>query len=248
MKIKEIQKNAFSMPYSSPSAIKIDYTFRNREYLAINYQTDINILKEIVPEPLKVVNPIVSFRFVKMPDASGFGSYNTVSQLVEVEYKGKMGLYCHSMYLDNLAPIAAGREIWGFPEKYGKPNLVVDTDTVLGTLKYNSVDIAIGTMGYKYQALDAKKIKKQFETTPNYLLKIIPDVSMNKACLCQLVKFYYKDVKIIGAWAGPAALELFEHALAPVKNLPIIKVVSAQHVTTDLTLGFGEIVYDYLQD
>jgi acetoacetate decarboxylase len=48
-----------------------------------------------------------------------------------------------------------------------------------------------------------------------------------------------------GAWTGPATLELEPHALAPVAALP---VVSAAHILADLTLGLGNVVYDYLQD
>ena len=48
-----------------------------------------------------------------------------------------------------------------------------------------------------------------------------------------------------GAWAGPARLELFEH-VAPVADLPVREVVSAVRVVTDLTLGLGEVVHDYM--
>lgn len=244
--IKNIKKYGFSMPFTSPSALKIDYVFKNREYLVITYESDIDILREVVPEPLIVTEPLVKFQFLKMPDAYGFGNYSLVGQMIDVEYKGITGSYAHAMYLDNLAPIAAGREIWGFPEKLGNPNLIVDVDTILGTLKYNSTDIAIGTMGYKHHSLDHKKIKKSLEKTPNFLLKIIPDVNLKQACVCQLVRYYLKDIKVSGAWSGPASLQLFKHALAPVANLPVKKIISGEHIIADLTLGYGEILYDYL--
>ena len=49
-----------------------------------------------------------------------------------------------------------------------------------------------------------------------------------------------------GAWEGPAALELFHHALAPVASLPVREVLGAMHYIADLTLGLGTVVYDYL--
>ena len=54
------------------------------------------------------------------------------------------------------------------------------------------------------------------------------------------------DVTLKGAWEGPAGLELHQHALAPVADLPVLEVVSAVHLLTDLTLGLGEVVHDYL--
>ena len=48
------------------------------------------------------------------------------------------------------------------------------------------------------------------------------------------------------AWSGPAGLELFDHALAPVASLPVLEVLGAMHILSDLTLGLGEVVHDYL--
>jgi acetoacetate decarboxylase len=53
------------------------------------------------------------------------------------------------MYLDDEAPIAAGREIWGFPKKLASPKLQVELDALVGTLDYGSIRVATGTMGYK---------------------------------------------------------------------------------------------------
>jgi acetoacetate decarboxylase len=166
--------------------------------------------------------------------------------VIEVEYDGQRGSYSHMMFLDNLAPIAAGREIWGFPKKYANPQLQIDVDTVVGSLKYNSVPVATGTMGFKYHSLDVEQIKHNFETTPNFLLKIIPHANGRDKSVCQLVKYFLKDVTVHGAWTGPAALQLFEHALAPVATLPVRKILGGTHLIADLTLGFGEVVYDYL--
>ena len=54
----------------------------------------------------------------------------------------------------------------------------------------------------------------------------------------------FRSVKC--AWAGPAALELFQHALAPVAQLPVLEVISGTHLLTDMTLGMGQVVHDYL--
>ena len=45
---------------------------------------------------------------------------------------------------------------------------------------------------------------------------------------------------------GAAALQLFQHALAPVAQLPVLEVLSGVHIVTDLTLGLGTVVFDYL--
>ena len=247
MNIEDIKKQAFAMPLTSPSYPKIDFKFLNREFFIITYETDIELLREIVPEPLKVTKPIVKFEIIRMPDSYGFGDYTESGQVIPVEYNGESGSYVHAMYLNDAAPIVSGREIWGFPKKYAHPELNVDVDTLVGKLKYNNLYVAIATMGYKYKELNTAQLKKSMETDPNFLLKIIPNCNGHDVDICQLVKYYMKDVIVKGAWTGPCALQLFHNALAPVAQLPVKKVVSATHIVSDLTLGFGEVVHNYLK-
>jgi acetoacetate decarboxylase len=245
MKANLVAKKAFAMPLYRPSYPPGPYRFNNREFIIITYETDMNILREIVPEPLQVTEPLVKFEFILMPDSTGFGSYVESGQVIPVSYKGKAGSYSHSMYLNDDSPIAGGREIWGFPKKLANPSVRITKETILATLDYEGVRIATGTMGYKNQALDKKKIHKAFMATA-YLLKIIPHVN-GKPRICELVSYVYQDLKVKGAWTGPADLELFAHALAPVADLPVKKIVSGTHVLADLVLPYGKVVHDYLK-
>jgi acetoacetate decarboxylase len=148
------------------------------------------------------------------------------------------------MYLDDHPPIAGGRELWGFPKKLAQPALRVDTDTLVGTLDYRAVRVATGTMGFKHRTMPDAAILAAL-AQPNFLLKIIPHVD-GSARICELVRYYTTQVVLHGAWSGPAALELHPHALAPVADLPVRRVVSALHFAVDLTLELGEVVFDYL--
>jgi acetoacetate decarboxylase len=60
------------------------------------------------------------------------------------------------------------------------------------------------------------------------------------------VRYFCEKITVKGAWEGPAALELFQHALAPVASLPVRQVISGVHIQSDLTLGLGTVVHDYL--
>lgn len=246
MKIKDVVKNAFSMPLTNPAYPKGPYTFINREFFIITYETDLEKLKAIVPEPLEVYEPIVKFEFIRMPDSTGFGNYTESGQVIPVKFNGKKGHYVHSMYLDNASPIAAGREIWGFPKKYAHPSLEIGTEVLLGRLLYENCEVAQATMGYKYETLDKEAIAKAL-AEPNYLLKIIPDVDGSPK-ICQLVEYYLENVVIKGAWTSPAALHLRSHAMAPVADLPVKKIISAAHILTDLVLPYGKVVHDYFKE
>jgi len=244
MKIDDVTKRAFAMPLTNPSYPPGPYKFVDREFFVITYRTDPEALRAVVPEPLKIAEPIVKYEFIRMPDSTGFGDYTETGQVIPVTYEGQPGGYVHSMYLNDESPIAGGREIWGFPKKLADPSLRVETDTLLGTLDYGPVRVATGTMGYKHNALDTDTVKASLEA-PSYLLKIMPHVDCTPR-ICELVRYYLEDLTVKGAWAGPAALELHHHALAPVAQLPVLEVLSGVHILTDLTLGLGEVVHDYL--
>ena len=247
MNIADIKKNAFTVPISSPAYSKGPYHFHNREFFIITYRTDIEKLRAVTPEPLTIRDPLVSFEFMKMPDSSGLGDYTESGQVIHVyDQDGNAATYTHMMFLDDEAPIAAGREIWGFPKKFANPKMQVELDALVGTLRYGSVSVATATMGFKYSELDVAIEEQRIVNTPGYLLKIIPDVD-SKPRICELVRYYCKNVKVHGAWTGPARLQLFEHALAPMADLPVLEIVGAKHLLCDLTLDVGEVVFDYLK-
>jgi acetoacetate decarboxylase len=244
MKADEVRKRAFAMPLTNPAFPPGPYRFVDREFLIVTYRTDPAALAEVVPEPLTVAEPLVKYEFIRMADSTGFGDYTESGQVIPVSFQGKEGSYVHAMYLDDEAPIAGGRELWGFPKKLASPSLAVEKDTLLGVLKYGSVPVAVATMGYKHRTLDTAPIKTAL-TAPNFLLKIVPHVD-GSARICELVRYFCEDVTVKGAWSGPAALELFHHALAPVARLPVLEVLSGVHIVSNLTLGLGTVVHDYL--
>ena len=242
---EEIRKRAFAMPITSPAYPRGPYRFVNREYLIITYRTDPDRLRAILPEPLTLDAPLVKYEFIRMPDSTGFGDYTESGQVIPVSLNGRHGSYTHCMFLDDESAIAGGRELWGFPKKLASPLLRVEKDTLIGTLDYGPVRVATGTMGYKHRTLDTSEIKLAMGT-PNFLIKVIPHVD-GTARICELVEYRLEDIEVRGAWAGPGALQLHAHALAPVAELPVLEIVSTVHFIADLTLGLGKTVHDYLQ-
>jgi acetoacetate decarboxylase len=245
MKASEVRSRAFAMPLTSPAYPPGPYRFVNREFLIITYRTDPEVLRRLVPEPLKVTEPLVKFEFIRMPDSTGFGDYTESGQVIPVSFNGRQGGYSHCMFLNDHPPIAGGRELWGFPKKLAEPSLKAEIDELVGTLDYGPVRIATATMGYKHREADHAAIKAAL-AAPNYLLKIIPHVDGTPR-ICELVEYYLEDIDLKGAWTGPAALSLTPHALAPVAELPVLEVVSAVHILSDITLGLGKVVHDYLR-
>ena len=248
MKIADIRANAFAMPMTNPAFPRGPYRFMRREFLIITYRTDMDALRAVVPEPLEVLEPLVKYEFIRMPDSTGFGDYTESGQVIPVQIKTAAGIekgaYVHAMYLDDHPPIAGGRELWGFPKKLATPKLDYETDTIVGTLDYGKVRIATATMGFKHRTVEPTALLAGI-AQPNFLLKIIPHVD-GTARICELVRYHMVDVNLHGAWTAPASLELHPHALAPVADLPVLKIESAVHYIADMTLALGTVEYDYL--
>jgi acetoacetate decarboxylase len=132
MKINDVRRAAYAMPLTNPAFPRGPYRFFDREYLIVTYRTDEDALRAVVPEPLEIVEPIVKYEFIRMPDSTGFGDYTESGQVIPVRFRGEDGVYVHSMYLDDDAAIVGGRELWGFPKKLAKPEITHEGEVIVG--------------------------------------------------------------------------------------------------------------------
>ncbi len=246
MNEKEIL-NLPALPAASPSYPHGPFRFVNREYFIIIYESDPDAIRHAVPAPLEPTpENLVYYEFIRMPDSSGFGDYTESGVVIPCTWKGEPCNFTAQMYLDDDPPIVAGREIWGFPKKYGHPKLEIASDTLTGTLTYSGQTVAMGTMAYKHEvfARDPKKTVAALSKM-QVNLKLIPDVD-GKPAIAQLVAYNLTEIKVKGSWSGAARLHLIPHVNAPVADLPVRKIVSGRHFVADLTLPYGRVLHDYL--
>jgi acetoacetate decarboxylase len=244
MRIEDIRKH-LTTPLTSPAYTSTVPRFTDREYLNVVYRTDPGALRAVVPEPLGIGEPLVRFEVMKMGDVSGFGPYTEAGQAIQVHFEGEQGEYLHAMYLDNFPATASGREVSAYPKVIGAPGLYVDHGALVGTLDHGTLRVATATMGYKHQPLDEDTARAQI-TVPTFMLKAVPGYRRGMR-VQELVRTEITDVVVKEAYTGPARLQLFAHVLAPLADLPVLEIVSASHILTDLTLAPVEPVFDYLK-
>ncbi|WP_268807025.1 acetoacetate decarboxylase family protein [Nostocoides japonicum] len=115
----------------------------------------------------------------------------------------------------------------------------------MGTLDVASERVATATMGYKHRPLDEDEARAQVDV-PQFMLKVVRGYERS-TILCDLVRAGVSDLVIKEAWSGPARLQLFHHVAAPLADLPVLEVVSASHILTDLTLTRPVPVHNYLE-
>ena len=245
MNVKEIL-DLQSMPPCSPSYGRAPLVCNDREYFLITYETCPEAIRHAVPEPLEPDGSnTITYEWMKMPDFWGLGVNQESGIVIPCKYKGEPVTFVAQMYLSNPPAILAGREIWGFPKKFGNPQCFVGgTKTLTGTLHFDDILISIGTMPYKYVPLPLEPIKKAVEKT-SICLKLIPDVDGTPK-IAQLVAYNMCNTTVKGAWAGPAKLHLIPHVNAPVSDFPIVKMIGGKHFIADTTLPYGRVLHDYL--
>ena len=233
-------------PLNAPAYAPAVARFTDREYLNVVYRTDPEALRAVVPEPLEFDEPLVRFEIMNMGEATSFGPYVEAGQAIPVRLGEERGEYLHAMYLDNFPATVAGREASAYPKVMGRPALKVDDAALVGTLDYGSERVATATMGYKWFPMDLAAAEAEI-TVPTYMLKLVPGYD-HRPRIAELVRTRITDITVKQAFTGPARLQLFEHALAPLADLPVREVVSASHVITDLTLSGVTPVHDYLAE
>ncbi|MER6711652.1 acetoacetate decarboxylase [Streptomyces sp. NPDC000877] len=244
MRAEDVRQH-LTTPLTSPAYAPMVPRFTDREYLNVVYRTDPDALRAVVPEPLRIDEPLVRFEVMKMGDVSGYGPYTEAGQAIPVRFEGERGEYLHAMYLDNFPATASGREVSAYPKVIGSPSLYVDSGALVGALDHGTLRVATATMGYKHHELDRREAEAQI-TVPTFMLKTVPGYD-GLPRVQELVRTRITDVTVKGAWTGPARLQLFQHVLAPLADLPVLQVVSASHILTDLTLSGVEPVHDYLK-
>lgn len=233
-------------PVDAPPYPLSAYRFYDREYLNIYYRTDPEALRRLIPEPLTMEQPIVRFEIMKMGEVGGYGPYCEAGQAFPVLLGEERGEYIHSMYLDNLPATIAGRDLGSYPKTMAKPALRVQDGALIGTLDAAGERVATATMGYKHHQMNMDLARAQI-AKPIFMLDLIRGHGL-ELLQCGLVRGGVEDLVIKEAWHAPARLQLFEHVLAPLADLPVLEIIEASHIITDLNLSIPEPVHNYLAE
>jgi acetoacetate decarboxylase len=96
----------------------MEFVFFDAEMALVFFRTDPEVIKRIVPEPLKPAAEPFATVFVAKYPKTNFGSvYNEAALFVTVEYDGQLGGYCLAMPVTEDMALIGGRETFGFPKK-----------------------------------------------------------------------------------------------------------------------------------
>ena len=238
------------MPTLRPAYPRGPWHYSNMQQFVVTYESTAEAVRAVVPSPLQPADGNrVTIEWRRMTEVTGFGPYTEVGHSVACTFEGKPVIYVFQAFLDSEPPTLAGREVLGFPKRHAEPELKTFRDVLTGTLSYGGAQVALATMPYRLVDLSDRlaEIEQELQTT-QLVLKLLPDVDNRTPKVAQLVRVGIYNVRLKGAWGGPAELFMIPHVGCPVAALPVVRVLEGRQHLWDMTLNDGEVVHDYLAE
>lgn len=237
---------AVSTPWDAPLVPEFPFDMRNVTILTTLYRTRIDAVAGVLPFPLQPASDIVAVHLYKMTDTDFFGPYEESAIQVDATLPGTdvRGAYSPYLFLNSDGAIAAGREVYGQPKKFGTPSIKVKQDLIVGTIRRNGVRFLRVTSPYKQKRSDIAEARELFDFITNINYKVIP-ASTGGVAIREITARELSAVTVHECWRAPGTIEISPHAQAPVHRLPVVEMLDAFYWKCDFTLGPARVVHSY---
>ncbi len=160
--------------------------------------------------------------------------------VIPVEFEGRTGGYFLFEYEDNDAAIAAGRDLWGYPKKYGDILLEERGDRVTASVTRKGVPLI--TINCTLDGAPAPALK----TTPHLNIHVQPAPDggiLNKRVIARDTS---PDFQLTSNRSGSATVSLGSIATDPLTPLQPLALLGASYVIGDFfateTNGWGKTI------
>lgn len=232
-----------SLPHRAPLYPAPPCRYTASEFQLLSMTADPQAVARLVPAPLRPNTDGQLVLMVNRLTADAFGSYREVALLVPSSFEGVEGSFTAFMYLDADSPLAAGREVWGFPKKLA--TLDIEGDASIQTVVRRG-DAAIIESSVE---LSAELGPEDLAFNPTFFnLKLVPSVVAGAPPdVMQLTSTTLTDIEIERARGGTASVTLRSAEGDPLGPLSPRQVGGAAAIQMSVTLGFGQVLHDYVR-
>jgi acetoacetate decarboxylase len=236
-------KPGYSAPVSAPLYDEPPYLYRGGNSLICVFRANMQAIDSLVPEPLKPAPGGLVYGWQNDFHAVGLGSYHEAIISIPVEFKGKPGLYMAYLYLDSDSPIAAGREIFGFPKKFARFSLSDHEDVLTRVTERGGVEL----LKFSVQFSRPGKLEDLAAlANPIYNLKIIPSVQKGAPPdVRQLTAMTLQNIVVNRIVEGNATVDFGKSPADPLYLLQPLEVLKGIYCEVDFDLPYGEVVHEY---
>ncbi|MBL7166274.1 MAG: acetoacetate decarboxylase family protein [Dehalococcoidales bacterium] len=232
----------FSMPVDAPLYSKPPIYYKDVEAISFTYETDEDAVLDILPEGLEINSPpMANLIFIKYP-FSTLGPYDEVILGISCLWQGKPRFYIAHIVLNTDIPLAAGREIWGYPKKLAHITLEKEGDLITGTMERpwgNRICTGVIRPETPIEVVQA-------EPVPGMSLRVIPSPEEGEEpSLMDLVEVPPNSTTK-EAWQGPGFAQYNSTSIIdPWHRIAIKKPLMAVYRRYDQILNYGKVVKRY---
>ena len=246
MSANPVVKNAFSMPRTAPLYGAPPYIYRGNRAINILFKTTPETLQRLVPAPL-IPNPD-SLLFIYI------GQFNVVDPRLfsymeagigaPVSFSDTAGQYAIYLYLDKAGAIVPGREIYGWPKKDAEISFTEQNEKISARVVREGNMLIDATVHWS-ERIDP--VPEQ-PAAPWLNLKLIPSVKRNTPPDVMQLTSTLLESKTKELHTGSATLKLGSSVSDPLGDIPIVEILEGKYVIDDVSLGYGDVIYDYLTE
>lgn len=233
----------FTNPVVSDLYGKPPLVWKDMDIHLVVYETDIENIEKVIPEPLKArTNKVIVWQS-HFDLGTTQGAFSETAVYVQVQYDRYCADYEPFLYVDSHLPLTGGREIWGCQKKMAEIEISHEMEAVRAQTNRLGHQIIKALVVPRYIA---KMDEVPWSPDGVFSLKYIPSAEENGEPLRQLVltpgEFTATEGKFFG---GPASITFERSEIDPTYLLEPKKIVGGFFGKGDLYLPFGKIVCDY---
>jgi acetoacetate decarboxylase len=255
----DVLKTGFNQPVTGPLYPDPPYYYRGAKLMLGLYEADTkSVLPHLPPgvEPLE--DPVRCIAWVCNYPFTTFGTYNEAILLVRTKFEGEAYSYCPFIYVDAEAPMAAGREIWGWPKKFAE--LRFDFGGRGQGYREQFVYTVERPAGKRIMTMNMSPerpaVPDDLGGLPMLTLRKIPNSEAGKPpSVCELVRTdvemaVHKSVEgTPDLWSGRVSVTMDSASeMDPLHHFAPTKMLNGFYGTFDWTLPQGRVLKDYVAD
>jgi len=237
-------KFGYDMPVDAPLYSKPPIYYKNNEAISLTYETDEAAVAEMLPAGLGVPSPPTATLMLIRYPFSTLGPYEEAILSLGCTWQGEPRSYIAHIVVNTDPPMAAGREIWGFPKKFAEITLQIEGDLIWGTMDRpagNRICTGVIRPEVPVNLEEAKQI-----AVPALSLRVIPSPEEGAPpSLMELVEVPPNNTTL-EAWQGPGFVEFnSKSTIDPWYKIGVKKMLSATYQRSDNILDYGKIIKRY---
>ncbi len=226
--------------------------FYDAEMLVVFWETKPDIVRRLLPPPLKpAAQPIATAFVANYPRTNFDVTYQESALFLRAEWEGEEGGYCLAMPVTRDMAMAGGREIFGFPKKIGDIQLHRKGNAFEGWTERRGIRFmeVRAKMTGKFNVEEAQEMFLGTGSTPDgsteavsYLFKHFPapegmGFDYNPRLVTQVTTMRPKEVQI-----GEAEVLLRPSDYDPWAEVEVVRVLGAVYTVGDNSMKSGTVV------